>query len=86
MRNWDHVTRLVDAAGDKKYTHLDVIVKAGLTLSHGNAALERGFKVNNSFLSNERLSLGEDTLCAERPIEEAVRVFGSVSRIPITKV
>ena len=63
-----------------------MIVKAALTLSHGNAAPERGFSVSNSFLStNERLSLGEDTLCAERLVKEAVRVFGSVLRVSIIK-
>lgn len=56
-----------------------------MSLSHGNAAPERGFSVNNSLLSKERLALGEQTICAERVVKEAVRLFGSVTNIPITK-
>jgi ribosomal protein L9 len=56
-----------------------------LSLSHGNAAPEKGFSVNNSVLSKERLALGEQTICAERLVKEAVRLFGSVTNNPITK-
>jgi hypothetical protein len=56
-----------------------------LSLSHGNAAPERGFSVNNSLLSKKRLALGEQAICAERIVKEAVRLFGSVTNIPITK-
>lgn len=83
---WNYVTHLSDhATGDKKYVNLGIIVKSALSLSHGNAAPERGFSVNNSLLSKERLSLGEQTICAERIVKEAVRLFGSVTDIPMTK-
>jgi hypothetical protein len=49
------------------------------------AAPERGFSVNNSVLSKERLALGEQTVYAERIVKEAVRLYGSVTRIPITR-
>jgi len=60
-------------------------VKCALSLSHGNAAPERGFSVNNSLLSKERLALGEQTICAVRVVKEAVRLCGSVTAVPITK-
>lgn len=56
-----------------------------LTLSHGNAVPERGFSINNSLLSKERLGIGEKTLVAERIVKEAVRIFGDVTATPITK-
>lgn len=82
---WNYVTHLVDAAGDMKYRNLAVVIKCALSLSHGNAAPERGFSINNSLLSKERLALGEQTICAERVVKEAVRLFGSVTNIPMTK-
>ena len=71
-RYWDYVTRLVDATGDHKYKELGTVVKSALSLSHGNAAPERGFSVNNALLSKERLALEEETICAERIVKEAV--------------
>ena len=82
---WHHVTQLVDATGTKKYLKLGSVVKAALTLSHGNAIPERGFSCNNSLLSKERLSLSEQTIVAERIVKEAVRLFGTVTAVPITK-
>lgn len=82
---WDYVTRLTDVAGDRKYKHVEVVVKSALSLSHGNAAPERGFSVNNSLLSKERLALGEETISAARVVKEAVKLFGSVTGVPVTK-
>lgn len=82
---WNYISRLTDRTGEKKFVNLTVVVKCALSLSHGNAAPERGFSVNNSLLSKERLSLGEKTICAERIVKEAVRLFGSVAGIPITR-
>lgn len=82
---WNSIAQLSDVAGDKKYENLVNVVKSALSLSHGNAAPERGFSVNNSLLSKERLALGEQTICAVRVVKEAVRLFGAVTNIPITK-
>lgn len=82
---WNYISRLTDRTGDKKYVNIALVAKCALSLSHGNAAPERGFSVNNSLLSKERLSLGERTICAERIVKEAVRIFGSVASIPITR-
>jgi len=54
-------------------------------LSHGNAAPERGFSVNNALLTKERGSLAERSIVALRVLKEAIRIFGSCSNIPITK-
>jgi len=36
-------------------------------------------------MSKERLALGEETICATRVVKEAVRLFGSVTGVPVTK-
>jgi hypothetical protein len=66
------LSKIVDGAGDKKYKSLSALVKSALTLSHGNSVPERGFSVNNSLLSKERLGLAEKTIIAERVVKEAV--------------
>jgi hypothetical protein len=82
---WNSVSKIVDGAGDKKYKSLSALVKSALTLSHGNSVPERGFSVNNSLLSKERLGLAEKTIIAERVVKEAVRVYGGVTAVPVTK-
>jgi len=39
---WDKVFQLKDAVGQPKYLHLSLIVKAVLSVSHGQADVERG--------------------------------------------
>ena len=43
---------MVDSDAQKKYVHLSFVGKAALTLSHGNAAPERGFSVNNALVTS----------------------------------
>ena len=41
---------------------------------------------NNKYNNvQERLALGEETICATRVVKEAVRLFGSVTGVPVTK-
>jgi len=75
---------MVDTAGEKKYEHLGYIAKAALTLSHGSAAPERGFSVNNA-LTQEKGSLAERSIVALRVFKEAIRFFGSCTNVPMTK-
>jgi hypothetical protein len=70
----------LDVNGDEKYKESWVVV-----LSLGIASPERGFSVNNSLVSKECLAVGEQTLCAEQIGKEAVRLYGSVTSIPITR-
>ena len=82
---WQHVSTIVDTAGEKKYEHLSYIAKAALTLSHGNAAPERGFSVNNALVTQEKGSLAERSIVALRVVKEAIRLFGSSTNVPMTK-
>jgi len=58
---------------------------SALTLAHGNAVPERVFWVNNALLGEESQSLSEKTIVAARLIKDVMRVFGSVTNVPITK-
>ena len=62
---WKHVSMMVDNNdAQKKYAHLSFVGKAALTLSHGNAAPERGFSANNALVTKERGSLSERSIVA----------------------
>ena len=41
--------------------------------------------MNNALLCKDRLSLGEETIVAERIVKDSIRVFGSVTAVPINK-
>ena len=72
MFYWKHVSTLVVTAGEKKYEHLTFVAKAALTLSHVNAAPERGFSVNNVLMTKDRESLSQRSIVAQRVVKEAI--------------
>ena len=82
---WNTVAQVTDGMGGKKYQNLAYVAKAALTLSHSNAIPERGFSMNNALLGKDRLSLGEKSIAAERIVKDSIRVFGSVTAVPINK-
>jgi len=82
---WQHVSTTVDTAGEKKYEHLGYIAKAALTLSHGIAAPERGFSVNNALVTQEKNSVAERSIVALRVVKEVIRLFGSCTNVPMIK-
>ena len=82
---WNTVAQVTDGMGGKKYQNLAYVAKAALTLSHSNAIPERGFSMNNALLHKDQLTLGEKTIVAERIVKDRIRVFGSVTAVPINK-
>ena len=85
MFYWKHVSTLVVTAGEKKYEHLTFVANAALTLSHVNAAPERGFSVNNVLMTKDRESLSQRSIVAQRVVKEAIWLFGSCTNVPVTK-
>ena len=83
---WARVLNVKNAAGHKKYCTLGKVVRASLSLSHGNADVERCFSINKKVVTPDRVSLGQDTVCAVRLVKEAIRIHGDgqVSGIPVT--
>ena len=83
---WARVLNVKNAAGHKKYCTLGKVVRASLSLSHGNADVERCFSINKKVVTPDRVSLGQDAVCAVRLVKEAIRIHGDgqVSGIPVT--
>ena len=71
---WLKVLGLKNSVGVLKYGCLAVVVKACLSLPHGNADVERSFSANKRVVVTERASLDEDTICALRIVKEAIRI------------
>lgn len=80
---WHQILQLTDHRGDPKYPTLASVVKMALSLSHGQADVERGFSINKHILS-DRSALSENVLCATRTVKEVLIRYGSVTRVPIT--
>jgi len=61
---------------------LSKVMRIVLTLSHGNASVERGFSINKEFLVE---NMREETLIAERVIYDSIIIQGGIKNIEITK-
>jgi hypothetical protein len=83
---WSRVISIKNASGLRKYSCLGKVVRACLSLSHGNADVERSFSVNKKVVTADRVSLGQDTINALRIVKEAIRIQGNgqISSIAIT--
>ena len=67
----------------KEYSALWDCIKRLLTLSHGQADVERGFSVNNAMLAE---NMKEESFVAHRLVYDAVTALNCpVSKVPITK-
>jgi len=61
-----------------------VVVKAALSVSHGQADVERGFSLNNQIVDDTRIALKERKIIALRTVKDVVNRFDNVDRIPVT--
>ena len=61
------------------------LVKAVLTLSHGNAGPEQGFSTNKVILNAYGTRLGEDNIIALRRVKHRIILVGGVLKFKITK-
>lgn len=68
--------------GKDTYCDLWEIIKLSLIFSHGNASVESGFSVNKNLLVE---NLHEDSLIAQRTVENAIKYYGGVQNIPISQ-
>jgi len=73
---------MVDTVGEKKYQHLSFVAKVALTLPHSNASPKWEFSVNNALVTKERGSLSERIIVALQVVKEAIRLFGSCTKVP----
>lgn len=67
---------------DDEPKELKRVVKVVLLLSHGNAAVERGFSINKDCIVPNQT---EKSLVAQRNVIEAINLIGGVENISVTK-
>jgi len=76
---------LVDEYGSKKYTQLANLALIVCSLSHGNAAPERGFSINEALLDSHGHCIHEDTVVSLRIVKDWINKFGGTLKFPLTK-
>lgn len=85
LKNFDRKEQRLDVLWLDLCSHdnkeLLSFIKIILCLSHGNAAVERGFSVNKECLVE---NLKEDSLIAQRLVHDAVLAAGGVEKVEIT--
>lgn len=81
-----NVFQTKNSNGDPKYPLISKVIKLTLTISHGNADVERGFSKSKLILTDDKTSMKERILNARLTVYEATKQFkGNVHLIPITK-
>lgn len=73
---------LFDLFGAEDYVELNSFIKFVLTLSHGNASVERGFSINKECIVE---NLKEESLVALRQVHDGVTSAGGLESFVITK-
>ena len=68
--------------GDKKFSNLWIVARKCLIVSHGQAAVERGFSINNQVIVE---NLVEESLIAQRQVYDAIHTSGGLLKVPITR-
>ena len=68
--------------GDKKFSNLWSVARKCLTVSHGQAAVERGFSINSQVIVE---NLVEESLIAQRQVYDAIHTSGGLLKVPITR-
>ena len=81
---WAKVLQRRNSLGQPKYSILGKVVKACLSLSHGNSDAERSFSSNKRTVTPERVSLSEETINAVRLAKDALRIRGGGKAINIS--
>ena len=81
---WGKIFSLHNSSGPR-YPVITIIVKAILSLVHGNADVERGFSDSGNLLTENKAMMKERTLNAQLNILEGVRKYDSLAhKVPIT--
>lgn len=83
---WNHFFLKKSASGDFKYPNVSMVVKAALSVSHGNADVERGFSTSSRILTDDRASMSERTLNALITVKSALKLYENKPHlVPITR-
>ena len=81
---WNSVFKLKTSFGQRKYPHLEKLVKSVLSLPNGNAATERSLSDNKRTVDAERDHLMEQTIINLRLMKEHARSCGGAENVLVT--
>lgn len=84
---WKNVLAIKSIGGTDRFVSLGKLIKCALSLSHGNADVERGFSENTFLLTSDRSLLSDASINGLRATRDAVTFFGNGKphEVPITK-
>ena len=86
---WREIFMLKRSDGQPKYPCLTDVVKTALVIPHGNADVERGLSVNNSFVTAGRSLLSETVINGVRATKDVVQFcdpeLNRPEKLPLTK-
>ena len=83
---WRKIELTKNAVGDLKYQLIIKVVKAALSLAHGNAEVERGFSESAKNVTKDRVLLSEASVNAIQSTKDGLKsVNNQPHTVPITK-
>ncbi|KYN01819.1 hypothetical protein ALC62_07392 [Cyphomyrmex costatus] len=83
---WSYFFALKNSFGNIKYPVVSKVVKTLLSLSHGNADVERGFSTSALILTDNRASMSEKTLNSYMIVKYALKMCNNLPHtVPIAK-
>ena len=80
---WENILSNITSLGIPKHPTLGELVKAALTLSHGQAHVERGFSLNKILVTTSKSCLNERFINGLCTVQDKVK-HGGASKVPIT--
>ena len=83
---WRKIELMKNAVGDLKYPLIIKVVKAALSLAHGNAEVERGFSESAKNVTKDRVLLSEASVNAIQSTKDGLESVNNQSyTVPMTK-
>lgn len=74
---WAPYFELKDHAGELRFPNVATVVKAVLSLSHGNAEVERGFSDSGRYLTEDKSKMCERSLNAAMTVKSALKNYNN---------
>ncbi|XP_048512919.1 uncharacterized protein LOC112694903 [Athalia rosae] len=83
---WSQFFDMKSLSGNDKYPNVATVVKAVLSLSHGQFDVERGFSSSARTLTDDRAAMSEKTLDSYMMVKSAMQMYGNAPHlVPMTK-
>ncbi|KAE9523755.1 hypothetical protein AGLY_015815 [Aphis glycines] len=82
---WNLIITQKSENSNLKYPLLNKVVRAALSIFHGNADVDRGFSCSANYLTDDRASMSEKTLNAALVVKDAIKMYDNrAALVPIT--